>query len=220
MAIATWWRGDGEPALPNVPGFTTTRSDDVTLIAELNALDHDEVRRRFAEGHHVYVGTLDRTPATYGWVATADVSLGELGLSFSLESRDRYLWDFGTLPSFRGLGLYPRLLDELRRHEAAHAERLWIIYAPENQPSGVGIGRAGFQTVADLAFTSDGGVALRPVGSSERGPAAAALLGLPVTGSPLTSCWRCESAGVCGCRPEDEGCSCHVAPGWPSTARV
>jgi hypothetical protein len=188
-------------------------------MATVTGLDAAEVERRWVDGHRAYVATLDGVPASYGWVATGDVSLGELDLTFTLPERERYLWDFGTLPAFRGKGMYPRLLGAIRMQEQAEADRLWIIYAPENLPSGVGIGRAGFETVADLSFTPEGQAAVRPVGAFVRARRAAQLLGLPIVGEPLTSCWRCASESGCGCRADgDASCSCHVAPGWPATA--
>jgi len=217
MAIATWWQGDVRPQLPELSGFTAERRTDLQFIADLNKIEPKEVAGRIDGGHRPYIASLNGAPAAYGWVATRGVSLGELDLNFALPAADRYLWDFATLPSFRGKGVYPALLDAIRRHEGPDAERLWIIYAPENLPSGVGIGRAGFQTVADLSYTSEGAVALRPIGTFLRARAAAQLLGVSIVGEPLTTCWRCAAGEGCGCRSSgNETCSCHIAAGWPA----
>jgi hypothetical protein len=65
-------------------------------------------RRR--DGHLPYVGYMDETAVTYGWVATRQASIGELNLAFPIAAASRYLWDFATLPEWQGRGLYPRLL--------------------------------------------------------------------------------------------------------------
>jgi hypothetical protein len=55
-------------------------------------------------------------------------------------------------------------------------ERVWIIHAPENNPSGVGMTKAGLLPIGQLSFRSDGGVGLAPFDSLERAQAGAALL--------------------------------------------
>ena len=79
----------------------------------------------------------------YGWVATRVASIGELKLTITLSSSDRYLWDFATLPEWQGRSLYPHLLQANLHHER-EAERFWIIYAPEKLPWGAGMRKAGF----------------------------------------------------------------------------
>src|SRR5690606_31856109 len=129
--------------------------------------------------------SVDGEPAGYGWVATHTCEIGELALRFDLPAGNRYLWDFATLPAFRGRGIYPALLSEIVRRECPPATRLWIIHAPENLPSGIGINRAGFITVAELSFDEGGRAALSPVGDANRAHAAAALLGLPLVHDEL-----------------------------------
>jgi hypothetical protein len=48
-----------------------------------------------------YLASVEQTPVGYGWVATQEALIGELGLQFGLPETDRYLWDFATLPSGR-----------------------------------------------------------------------------------------------------------------------
>ena len=110
MALATWWRGDPLPEPAPLPGLTVSVSDDVDLIASLASLATDEVEARLDAGHRAYLASINGTPAGYGWVATLSASIGELALAFDLPAEDRYLWDFATLPEWRGRGIYPRLL--------------------------------------------------------------------------------------------------------------
>ena len=73
--------------------------------------------RIYSTAHGVYELALNGRPVGYGWAATRRASIGELGLAFALPRDERYLWDFATLPAYRGLGLYPRLLQAMLRAE-------------------------------------------------------------------------------------------------------
>ena len=218
MAIAAWWRGDARPALEPLAGFAARPVTDAGLISAANGIEPGEALRRFAAGHRAYVGFADEAPATYGWVATREVSLGELAIERILPAGDRYLWDFGTLPAFRGRGLYPRLLDAILQGEH-DASRFWIVYAPENEPSGVGIARAGFATVAELSHTADARVGLLAGEAADRARVASEVFGVPMVDDALTSCWRCASHEGCGCSAGGDGaCACRIAPGWSPIA--
>ena len=218
MAIATWWSGDPRPNLSPLAGLDVSPATDIASVAQINQLAPAEVRRRIANGNRPYLASRGGVPAAYGWVAAERVDIGELGIETALPAGDRYLWDFGTLPAFRGLGVYPRLLDAIRTHELERASRFWIIHAPENAPSGVGMSRAGFESVAELSFTAASAVALRPLGTSGRVHVAAELLGVALAAEPVMDCWLCESSSACGCRASGSGgCACHIIPNWPAT---
>jgi hypothetical protein len=157
----------------------------------LNRLSLAEVRARRQGGHRPYRGLLQGTPVAYGWAATREASIGELGLTFRLPPGNRYLWDFATLPDFQGRGIYPRLLGAILAQESSSAERFWIIHAPENVPSGAGMHKAGLFPMGKLSFRLDGGVGLAPLGSPERAQAGALLLGVPLVEAVLAPCWCC-----------------------------
>jgi hypothetical protein len=82
--------------------------------------------------------------------------------------------------------------------EAQEAERFWIIYAPENLPSGAGMRKAGFTPAAELSFDADHQVRLAPLGAHEHARAAAELLGVPLIDDPLAPCWCCQSGETAG----------------------
>lgn len=222
MALATWWRGDTLPALSLLPGFRVEASRDEHLIAQINQLAQHEVRRRIHTGHQPYLAYLQQTPVGYGWMATQDASIGELGLHFALPATERYLWDFATLPEWQGYGIYPRLLQGILTQQAPTVERVWIIHAPENSPSGAGMTKAGLLPIGQLSFRSDGGVGLAPLESPERAQAGAALLGIPLIERVLAPCWRCGGAthahstvvGADTCwpplRPTAHSCTCAI----------
>jgi GNAT superfamily N-acetyltransferase len=196
MALATFWRGDAQPELALLPGLTVEVGTDVELIADLTKLALDEVEARLSAGHRIYIASVDGIPAASGWVATLSASIGELELHFALPASDRYLWDFVTLPEWRGRGIYPRLLQGIVAAEGITAERFWIIHAPENVASGSGIAKAGFEPISDLSFLPEAGVGTVALGSAERAKVGAALLGVSFfeaiqSGRIVSPCWRC-----------------------------
>jgi|HigsolmetaAR202D_1030399.scaffolds.fasta_scaffold14639_2 GNAT superfamily N-acetyltransferase len=212
MAIATWWSGDALPNLTPRAGFVVAESRDDREQAELQRLPLAEIRARRQAGNVPYVGYLNGTPVTYGWVARSTIAIGEVDLVRELPHTERYLWDFATLPEWQGHGFYPRLLQGILRQE--RAERFWIIYAPENRPSGAGIHKAGFATVAELSFDAERVVRLAVLGDPERARAAAAVLGLALVDDPLAPCWHCGTQTEAGCWPEQQdeahACTCAI----------
>jgi hypothetical protein len=180
------------------------------------------VRERLAAGHQPYLAYIAAAPVGYGWVAQQGAEIGELGLRFALPPTERYLWDFATLPSWQRYGIYPRLLQSIITQQALPVERVWIIYAPENTPSGVGMDKAGLRPVGHLSFGAEGGVGLAALGALERAQAGAALLGVPLIEQVLAPCWSCGNAtpmpstqvDAAGCwpplRPTKTPCTCAV----------
>ncbi len=205
MALAMWERGNSLPQLPQLSGWSTGPSKDVLLLASLADLDEHVVQTRLDEGHRPYIAWLDEIPVGYGWVATRTASIGELGLTFSLPSESLYLWDFATLPQWRGRAVYPHLLQGILHREVRERDMFWILHAPENRASEAGIRKAGFQPVDDLFFLVEGGVGLVPLTSDARSQAGATLLGVPILASNdrekgYIPCWHCGlrgSSAVC-----------------------
>lgn len=191
MALATWWKNDPLPLLRPLTNFTTALATDDHLMARLNRLDVAEVQRRRQVGHQPYLGYWEGQPVAYGWVATQSASIGELNLEFTLPMNDRYLWDFATLPEFQGRGIYPHLLQGILHSESRKAERFWILYAPENLPSGAGMTKAGLLPVGQLSFQADGKVGLTIFDGSDRAAYGAKLFGVPLVETMLSPCWHC-----------------------------
>jgi GNAT superfamily N-acetyltransferase len=208
MALATWWTSDPLMELTPIAEFQARLAADDVQMAAINRITVAEVEQRRRAGHLPYVGSIDGTAVTYGWMATREASIGELNLVFSIASDSRYLWDFATLPEWQGKGLYPRLLQAIVQSE--RAERFWIIHAPENLPSGAGMQKAGFQAVGQLSFQRDNSVGLIPLGQPERARIGAELLGVPLIEDGLSPCWRCVDQVVCTCQRDPESCSCAV----------
>jgi GNAT superfamily N-acetyltransferase len=221
MALWSWWHGDPVPTISPLGGFHSQSERDVNVLVGLANMEQSEVEERLDAGHRAYVARLEGTPVSYGWVATLSASIGELDIAFALTPCDRYLWDFATLPEWRGRGLYPRLLQAILEQESADGRRFWIINAPENGASEAGIAKAGFGLVSDLAFGPDHGPATQAF-ATDRARAGAALLGVPLfeavlDGRVVSPCWRCviaanQAAGAdAPCWPMQEGAACTCA---------
>ena len=209
MSLSHWSTTDPLLNFPPLSGFSVRLETDYELLAQINRLPLLEVHARRHSGHRPYVAYLDGQPASYGWVATREASIGELNLVFTMPPAQRYLWDFATLPEFRGRGLYPRLLQGILAIEKQEASSFWIIHAPENLPSGTGIDRAGFEPVGQLSFRLDGGVGLQPFDNRTRAQMGTDLLGVPLIDSILSPCWCCGGASAHHCGVEEaEAC-------WP-----
>lgn len=173
MPFATWWRGDSLPNLPPLPDFSARRTTDLSALGRLTGLPEPILTARLAADNDAFVAFLADEPVAYGWLARRSGGIEELDYSFDLPAGDGYLWDFATLPAWRGRGVYPHLLQAIVRQEPA-VERFWIGYQAHNQASARGIQKAGFRVIGDLAVT-DGhasGFAAEP---GERGRAAVAI---------------------------------------------
>lgn len=177
--LYTWWRGDPLPDLPPVPGLVIEPATDLAALAAVAERSPAVLRARMDEGHTPYLAWLDGTPVASGWSATREAAIGELGLVFALPRGNRYLWDFVTLPPWRGRGIYPRILQNILWREKA-AERFWVGHDLENVASARGILKAGFYTVGEVTRLRNAGLGFVPRGLIERGPVAAALLGIPI----------------------------------------
>jgi GNAT superfamily N-acetyltransferase len=207
MPFATRHRDDPHTDLTPSSAFEAHRLWDASFMAALQGRSEREINERFAAGHRAYVAWWNEQPAAWGWVATRNAIIGELGATLRLSAGERYLWNFVTLSTHRGLGIYPRLLQAIVRAESRDAERFWIAYAPENHASGSGIAKAGFTTQAEMSFDSAGRPALRAV-LPGGAIAASRLLGLVETKEPLSPCWRCVRAGRGPMSCPDGICEC------------
>ena len=207
MPFAAYHLADSVPALAPLRGLLASRETSAALMAQLQRRDEAELVARFEDGHRAYVARLDGQPAAWGWVATRSARIGELGATFDIPRGERYLWNFVTLASHRGMGIYSRLLQSIVRAESREAERFWIAYAPENGASGAGIRKAGFVDIAEMSFDDAGRPALRSL-MLGGGAVASRVLGLPQVDAPLAPCWRCVRAGRGAMSCAEGACRC------------
>jgi GNAT superfamily N-acetyltransferase len=145
----------------------------------ITGLAEDRLLARYRQRHHLYVAFLADEPAGYGWAAKQAGAIDELDFRFAVPPGNCYLWDFVTLPAWRGRGVYPRLLQAILKQER-DVDRFWIGYEASNVASGRGIARAGFGVVGDL-IVADGRVTGFLISEpGERARAAGDLLALPL----------------------------------------
>jgi len=179
MALGTWWRGD---TLPNLPAMSLSIrvSDDRERIAQLNSISLEEFDRRVQTGNYAYLASIEDALVAYGWVATQDAGIAEIKLTFTLPPQNHYLWDFQTLPEWRGRGIYPHFLQAIIRQEIHHVERFWILFQPGNVAAEHSIQKAGFLFVGELVLTQGHVSGFTLFNKSERATIGANILNLPI----------------------------------------
>lgn len=163
-----WWSSDPFPPLSARSDFRVASADDAALVAGLAQLDHEEVVSRMEQANQAYVAYLRDQPIAYGWSAAKLGAIYELDLVFEIPPGNRYLWDFATLPEWRGCGVYPRLLQAIIEQEQPAAQYFWIGHTADNDVSQRGILKAGFQMVEAMVMTSAGELKILPIDSSPR----------------------------------------------------
>jgi len=184
----------------------------VELLARLGTTTVADVLYRLYNEHVAFIAYINDEPAGFGWMARSKAMIGELNHELSLPVHSRYLWNFRTMESFRGHGVYPALLQYIIRHEKQSAHRFWIIHAPENRSSLKGIQKTGFRFVGRL-YTSSGAALIE---TTEESKAYAKLLdqmGIAISAERPASCWNCSSpylkkrTDTCCCAPAATPCN-------------
>ncbi|GLV60530.1 hypothetical protein KDH_73490 [Dictyobacter sp. S3.2.2.5] len=183
MTFATWWRDDPLPELAPLPTFSAGPSNDVRLIARLTNQSTAIVEMRREIEDRPYLAFLGDTPVAYGWLTTRAGSIGDLQFRFELPPRNAYLYDFKTLPEWRGHGIYPRLLQAIVQQEP-EIDRFWIGYVPGNVASARGISKAGFHELSDFVVEQGRITGMVLFEHSERARANVDLFQLPVIPTP------------------------------------
>ncbi len=108
-------------------------------------------------------------------MATQRAAIGALYRIVRLLPRERYLWDFSTVPTWCGRGVYPRLLRAI-----VDAARFWNGCDEPTLASARGVAKAGFEIVVNIVQLDDGRLVLMAVAARERMQVAARILGLPI----------------------------------------
>ena len=119
-----------------------------------------EVVGRLATGHALFTARLDGDLAAYGWSASERAHIGGLDLHLAIPPGERYLWDFETLSTYRGRGLYPLLLQAILRRQSDVAGWFWIGHEPANESSRRGILKAGFRVAGHIWRLPDASLAV------------------------------------------------------------
>jgi len=199
---------DKLPSIKIPAGLTFDVSTDVALLSVLGNTTVGEVSERLLNGYLAFVAYINYQPAGFGWMARTKAKIGELNHEFILPHKNRYLWNFRTLTGYRGLGIYPALLQHIMQYEGDNVTRFWIIHAPENRSSLKGIVKSGFEYVGKLYAKADGTLALETSATAERYHDLLDEMELnPSTEAPA-SCWNCNSPYL---KKRQPSCCCSEA---------
>ncbi len=193
MSLYTVSKNDIVPSVPLVKGLRMEASTDTGLLSALMQLPEGEVIDRLANDHLAFVAYYNEVPAAFGWMATGKARIGELNHEFVLPVGNAYLWNFRTMDAYRGLGIYPVLLQYIIKSQCAKFNRFWIIHAPENQSSLRGIQKAGFVYTGKLGLNGKKEINLEVGAVSHETRSLLEEMGLRINNGTAASCWNCSS---------------------------
>ena len=192
MSLYTHTTTNPLPAIRVPAGLRMEECINVELLAWMGTTTVEAVIKRMANDHLAFVAYINNIPAAFGWMARGKALIGELNHELILPVGNRYLWNFRTMESFRGLGIYPALLQYIVRYENAKSNRFWIIHAPENNASLKGIKKAGFQFVGTL-YSSNAGAIIENTSMSRNRSDLLAEMNIAISEEESVSCWNCSS---------------------------
>jgi hypothetical protein len=121
--------------------------EELALQAMLAAGEPPCVAERLAQGHQLFGWKQGERVVTFGWACDRDRVIGARP---AREVPGRvFLYNFQTLPEFRGNGLYPALLCQMRYLLGQEGNRQFVIdVSATNLASRRGIEKAGFSLLA------------------------------------------------------------------------
>lgn len=178
------------PGLPEMHDLDIKETDDAFLMSILGKITVQQATRRLANDNKAFVAYYKNIPAAFGWMAMGKAKVGELNHEIILPLNHRYLWNFRTLEEFRGLGIYPRVLQFVLRTGYATADCFWILHAPENAASEKGIVKAGFRFAGHVSVLKNNHVVFDAVGEGGDVPQS---LGFDPSDEEQAMCWKCSS---------------------------
>lgn len=200
------------PLVKQPEGLRIERSTDLSLLSTMGTTTIEDVVNRLANNHVAYVAYLGTEPAAFGWMARGEARIGELNHRFILPERNRYLWNFRTLEAFRGLKIYPDLLQFIIKDEAKDADNFWIIHAPENNASLNGILKAGFEFLGKLYSGLSGQATIEFNTRVKAYKGLLSQMNITLSEEVAASCWNCSSPYLkkrkpaCCCATSDTEC--------------
>ncbi len=211
MSLYTFSSNNSLPFIKPVSGLQVKVCNNTKLLSVMAGVPEAAVEKRLDEDHVAFLATINEHPAAFGWIATSKAVIGELNHTMVLPRRNRYLWNFRTLEAYRGLGIYPALLQHIIRTDGDNADRFWIIHAPENKSSLNGIVKAGFEYTGKL-YTNNGITLIEKTNISTSHKELLTGLNIFLSAATPASCWNCSSPYVkkrfaqCCCITEGRRC--------------
>jgi GNAT superfamily N-acetyltransferase len=205
MSLYTISKADTLPSIKSPAGLQVKECTDTVLLAQMASITEEAVINRLANDHVAFVAYMNSEPAAFGWMARGKARIGELNHELILPIGNRYLWNFRTMSAYRGLGIYPALLQYIIQQEAEKANRFWIIHAPENNASLKGIQKAGFQYVGKLYVNQDGIATIENTTASNNYHELLEQMDISLSMEAPASCWNCSSPYL---KKREAACCC------------
>lgn len=193
MSLYTFSKSNALPSINTPSAMRVEECTDTDLLAKMGTTTGEDVIKRLANDHVAFVAYINEQPAAFGWIARGKARIGELNHELILPVGNRYLWNFRTMEAYRGLGIYPALLQSIIRFEEEKADRFWVIHAPENTASLKGILKAGFQYVGRLYSDRDGVVAIENTLATNNNKNLLEEMDISLSEEKPASCWNCSS---------------------------
>lgn len=212
MSLYTFSHSDKLSVVKIPAGLRIASSTDIKLLSIMGNTTTEDVTKRLANDNTAFVAFMNNQPAAFGWMARDNARIGELNHEFILPDGNRYLWNFRTLEAYRGLGIYPALLQYILQHGDVEAGRFWIIHAPENQASLKGIHKAGFEYVGKLYLDENKIPTIEANDTALTYREELEYMNISLSGQMASSCWNCSSpylkkrSDVCCCSTAGEEC--------------
>ncbi len=208
MSLYTFSHSDKLTSVKIPAGLRLEASTDIRLLSIIGNTTAEDVTKRLANDNLAYVAWINNQPAAFGWMARDNAKIGELNHEFILPQGNRYLWNFRTLEAYRGLGIYPALLQYILQHGDDDANRFWIIHAPENNASLKGIQKAGFEYVGKLYLNENDKATIEYNETTLAFQEELEYMDITLSAQTASSCWNCSSPYLKKRRPE---CCCSTA---------
>ena len=205
MSLYTFARSNKFTPVKIPEGFSIEESSDIMLLSTLGNTNKEDAIKRLANDNRAFVAYINHQPAAFGWMARDDAKIGELNHEFILPQGNRYLWNFRTLEAYRGLGIYPALLQYILQNGDHEANRFWIIHAPENEASLKGIQKAGFEYVGKLYLDENDNATIESNKTALNFQEELEYMDISLSGQTASSCWNCSSPYLKKRKPE---CCC------------
>ena len=193
MSLYTFAQSDKLTPVKIPSGLRIEETTDIKMLAMFGSITVEEVTKRLANDNKAFVAYINNFPAAFGWMARDNAKIGELDHEFILPQGNRYLWNFRTLEIFRGLGIYPALLQYILQHGDKDAKRFWIIHAPENKSSLKGILKAGFEHVGKLYIDEKDTTTIEYTDTAMTFHEELEYMDITMSPQPASSCWNCTS---------------------------
>lgn len=212
MSLYTFSHSDKLTPVIIPAGLKMEVSTDIVLLSIIGNTTMEEVTKRLANDNLAFVAYVNNQPAAFGWMARDNARIGELNHEFILPTGNRYLWNFRTLEAYRGLGIYPALLQYILQYADDEANRFWIIHAPENNASLKGIQKAGFEYVGKLYLDEDDKAIIEYNKTALTFQEELEYMDITLSAQTASSCWNCSSpylkkrSSVCCCSTAGNEC--------------